>query len=301
MEQKQGMVFCNRYGRLYLRRYSLPYSFLLPSVVLMIVFLVFPIVSGIIMSLQETTISGETNFVGFKNFQLLFKEARFINNLRLSLLYVAGNLLLSVPLAYAASLLITSRDIGKLSFFRGIFLLPFITAPVVSSVIFLSLTDAASGPITLLLEKITGQRPVILATPSLALGTIIFHSFWRSFSFIMLFLAAGLTTIPTELYEAARVDGATGWKTFLLITFPLTRIHLALSTLIITMWTLQDAESVFALTRGGPGYSTEVLAVRLFKDSFLNFNLNLGATIGVILLAISLLFMIFYLRLMREE
>jgi ABC-type sugar transport system permease subunit len=71
--------------------------------------------------------------------------------------------------------------------------------------------------------------------------------------------------------------------------------------LIITMWTLQDAETVFALTRGGPGYSTEVLAVRLFKDSFINFNLNLGATVGVILLSISLLFMIAYLRLMQER
>lgn len=291
------------YASLYSWSYEtrLAYSFLVPSVLLMLLFLVFPLFSGIVMSLQEATFAGEVRFVGLKNFRLLLREARFFNNLRLSIFYVLGNLSLSIPLAYAASLIITSQDLKGLPFFRGIFLLPFITAPVVSSVIFLSLTDAASGPITLFLEKITGNRPVILATPSLAMGTIIFHSFWRSFPFVMLFLAAGITTIPNELYEAAKVDGATSWHLFRFITFPLTRIHLALSMLIITMWTLQDAETVFALTRGGPGYSTEVLAVRLFKDSFVNFNLNLGATVGVVLLSMSLLFMAAYLKLMQER
>ncbi|MBC7218355.1 MAG: sugar ABC transporter permease [Candidatus Caldatribacterium sp.] len=267
----------------------------------MLLFLIFPLFSGVIMSLQETTFAGDVTFVGLKNFRLLFREARFLNNLKLSLIYVLGNLSFSIPLAYIASLIITSQDMRGLPILRGVFLLPFITAPVVSSVIFLSLTDASNGPITLLIEKLTGERPVILATPSLAMWTIIFHSFWRSFPFIMLFLAAGMTAIPNELYEAAKVDGATPWHLFRFITFPLTRIHLALSMLIITMWTVQDAETVFALTRGGPGYSTEVLAVRLFKDSFINFNLNLGATVGVILLGISLLFMVAYLRLMRER
>lgn len=279
----------------------LAYLFLAPSAFLMLFFLVFPLFAGILMSFQESTFVGEVHFVGLKNFNLLLREARFLNNLRLSIIYVLGNLSLSTPLAYVASLIITSRDMKGLPLLRGIFLLPFITAPVVSSVIFLSLTDAASGPVTILIEKITGERPVILATPSLAMWTIIFHSFWRSFPFVMLFLAAGMTAIPDELYEAARVDGATSWHLFKFITFPLTRIHLALSMLIVTMWTLQDAETVFALTRGGPGYSTEVLAVRLFKDSFVNFNLNLGATTGVILLGISLFFMVVYLKLMRER
>lgn len=97
------------------------------------------------------------------------------------------------------------------------------------------------------------------------------------------------------------MDGASSWQLFSKITFPLTKIHLALSMLIITMWTLQDAETVYALTRGGPGYATEVLAVRLFKDAFVNFNLNLGAAIGMILLGMSLIFMLVYLRLMTGE
>jgi len=290
------------YGSLdLLQRYRLPYSFLLPSVLLVLMFLVYPIISGLVMSFQRETLAGEVYWVGLSNFRMLFGEGRFSLNMRLSIIYVLGNLSLSVPLAYFASLLVTSRESGKLSFFRALYLLPFITAPVVSSVIFLSMTDPVSGPFTMVLEWFTGRRPVILADPGLAMGTVILHSFWRSFSFIMLFLAAGMTTIPHELYESAKVDGASPWKLFTNITFPLTRLHLALSMLIITMWTIQDAETVFALTRGGPGYSTEVLAVRLFKDSFINFNLNVGATIGVVLLAVSLLFMALYLKLMERK
>jgi len=130
--------------------------------------------------------------------------------------------------------------------------------------------------------------------------TIIGHSFWRSFSFVMLFLAAGIATIPTEIYEAAKVDGAGVWARFRSVTFPLTKMHLAIVLLIITMWTVQDAETVYALTGGGPGYSTEVTAVRLFKDAFINFNLSYGATIGVFLLMLSAVFMVLYFNLMMR-
>ncbi len=277
--------------------YKLPYLFLLPSVILLIFFLAAPLVSGIYMSFQKISLKGVSEFVGFRNYSLLFGEERFRNNLLFSVLYVAGNVGFSIPLAYAAALLITGKLRGT-QFFRSIFLIPFIVAPVVSAILFRSMVDPSFGPITTLLEVITGKRYIILADSTLAMLTIIGHSFWRSFSFVMLFLAAGIATIPTELYEAAKVDGAGAWARFGHITFPLTKIHLTIVLLIITMWTLQDAETVYALTQGGPGYSTEVTAVRLFKDAFINFNLSYGATIGVFLLMMSAIFMIFYFKLM---
>jgi len=287
-------------GGLYLiKKYRLPYIFLLPSVILLVVFLALPLISGIHMSFYKISLKGYSQFVGLGNYWLLLKEERFINNLLLSVIYVAGNVGLSVPLAYVAAILITGKLKGT-QFFRAIFLLPFIVAPVVSAILFRSMVDPYFGPITGLLELITGERYIILVSPHLAMLTIIGHSFWRSFSFIMLFLAAGIATIPNELYEAAKVDGAGGWARFTTITFPLTKIHLSIVLLIITMWTLQDAETVYALTRGGPGYSTEVTAVRLFKDAFVNFNLSYGATIGVFLLMISAAFMVLYFILMGE-
>ena len=183
-------------------------------------------------------------------------------------------------------------------FFRGIFLLPWITAPVVSSLLVLSLVDPSRGLVTAIVKAIAGKEVVILANPTLSMITVILHSFWRSFPFMMLFLAAGLASIPDEIYEAARVDGTSAWQRFWYLTFPLTRLHLAMVMLVISMWTMQDTETVYALTSGGPGYSTEVTAVRMLKDAFINFNLYNGAVIGVLLIFLSIFFMFVYLRLL---
>ncbi len=244
----------------------------------------------------RTALDGVTSFVGASNYRLLVGETRFRTNITLSLCYVLGNLSLSVPFAYAAALLIT-RPVRAAQVLRSIYLLPWIVAPVVSALLFRSLVDPTFGPLSWLLAKVTGRAHVILTEPTLAMGTIIFHSFWRSFPFMMLLLAAGIASIPQELYEAAKVDGGGRWTQFRYLTLPLTKVHLGVVLVVITMWTLQDAETVYAMTEGGPGYSTEVAAVRLFKMSFLNFDLNTGATIGVILVIVGVLFMLAYLRL----
>ncbi len=116
----------------------------------------------------------------------------------------------------------------------------------------------------------------------------------------MLFLSAGMSTIPNELLEAAKIDGAGKIKSFFHLTLPLTSNQLCIGVLMVTIWTIQDSESVYALTKGGPGYSTETLAVRLFKSSFVNFDLNAGAVIGILLIALSLVFMILYLKILLK-
>jgi len=271
------------------------YGFLSPTIILIALFLVSPMITGLVMSFYKTSLSGVTNFVGIKNYWLLLTEGRFLNNLRLSMVYVAGNICISLPIAYVMAMIITSKFRGA-SFLRGVFLLPWVVAPIVSAVLFRSLVDPTFGPLSLLVEKISGQQQVILADPIGSMAIVILHSVWRSLPFMTLFLAAGMAMIPKELYEAAMVDGASKWKQFFTLTFPLTKIHLVIVLLTITLWTLQDAETVYAMTEGGPGYSTEVLAVRLFKESFINFDLNSGATMGILLLLVGFIFMIIYTR-----
>ncbi len=278
-----------------IRKHKAAYLFLLPTVVLVLGFLISPIFSGITMSFYKARLSGEVRFVGLQNYTKLFKEARFLNNMKLTFLYVVGNLMLSTPLGYIAAILITQK-MKATNFFRGIFLLPWITAPVVSSLLVLSLVDPSRGLMTAIVKAIAGKEVIILADPRLSMLTVILHSFWRSFPFMMLFLAAGLASIPAEIYEAAKVDGTNGWQRFWYLTFPLTRVHLAIVMLMISMWTMQDTETIYALTRGGPGYSTEVTAVRMLKDAFVNFNLYRGSVIGVLLIFLSIFFMFFYLR-----
>lgn len=293
------MSASHRSGRgLYLlRRYRLPYILLLPVVLVLLLFLAWPLGSIFYFSLRETPLGSASELVGLANFALLLQEGRFLGNLLASLRYLVGVLALSVPLAYLAAILISSKLRGA-GTFRTIFMLPWIIAPVVSAILFRTMIDPYSGPVTQLLAWLTGRRYLFLVEPNLALLTITVHSAWRSFPFEMLLIAAGLTGISQELYDSAKVDGAGGWAQFRYVTLPLTRNQLFMAVLLITIWTLQDAEGVYSLTQGGPGYVTEVAGVRLFKEAFIYFNIGIGSAIGVILIILSIVFMILYLRLL---
>lgn len=273
---------------------------LAPALIMLSACLLTPIFSGLYMSFERTGLSGDTSFVGFENYRLLlFEGQRILINLRISLSYVIANIFLTIPFAYAIALLVT-RNNRFARFFRSLYLIPWICAPVVSTLMVRSMLDPEMGIIHLLIKYLTGEDVFILNNASYALLVMILHSFWRSCPFIMLFLSAGISTIPNELYEAATIDGAGKVKSFFYLTLPLTSNQLCIGVLMVTIWTLQDSESVYALTKGGPGYTTETLAVRLFKSAFVNFDLNNGAVIGMLLIVLSLLFMILYLKVLLK-
>lgn len=284
------------HGSLYwLNKYKLPFLFLLPTAVLVIGFLGWPMLSILYFSLQKTSLQGTSTFVGLGNVRLLLNEPRFISNLGTTLKYLGGNLGLSVPLAYLGAILVTGKLRGT-GIFRSIFLLPWIIAPVVSAILFRTMLDPRLGPVAQVIKWLTGKEALFLVDPDLALLTIILHSAWRSFPLEMLLISAGIASIEQELYDAAKVDGAGAWSRFRHITLPLTRSSLVTAILVITIWTLQDAEGAYSLTFGGPGYATEVTGVRLFKEAFIYFNLGIASTIGSALILLSVLFMVLYIR-----
>ena len=281
------------------RKYAFPYLLLSPTVILLVAFLAIPFFSLFYYGVHKTSLQGVSTFNGLDNFNILIHEGRFVQNLEATLRYLVGVLVISVPLAYFAAVLISSNMRG-VSVLRTIFLIPWVLAPVVTALLFKTMMDPTSGPITMLLKWIFGQPVYLTLSPDGARLVIILHSAWRSFPFEMLLIAAGITSIPVELYEAARVDGANLWTQFRYITLPLTRIQLFSAVLMISVWTIQDAEGVYALTQGGPGYATEVTGVRLFKEAFLYFNISLASSIGIALIALSIIVMTVYLRILGK-
>ena len=278
-----------------IHKYALPYLLLAPTTILLIAFLAVPFFSLFYYGVHKTDLQGVSTYTGLNNFRVLIHEARFIQNLQNTLLYLVGVLAISIPLAYFAASLISSNMSG-VGVLRTIFLIPWVLAPVVTALLFKTMLDPTSGPITMLLKWIFGQPVYLTLSPEGAKLVIILHSAWRSFPFEMLLIAAGITSIPVELYEAARVDGANLWQQFRYITLPLTRVQLFSAVLMISVWTIQDAEGVYALTQGGPGYATEVTGVRLFKEAFLYFNISLASSIGIALIILSIIVMTIYLR-----
>ena len=269
------------------------YLFLLPTVIIVSSLLISPVFTGITMSLFKESLSGDLKFMGIDNFTLLFKDTRFINNIKLTFIYIFGVVFLSTPLAYISAIIITTK-LKAIKFFRPVFLLPWITAPVVSATLLTTMTDPSMGFLNDVFSFITGEEIYIRTDPFYSMFIVILHSFWRSFPFMMIFLAAGISSISNEIYDAAIIDGANIFQRFFYLTLPLTKLHLSMVILMISMWTMQDAESVYALTGGGPGYSTEVMAVRLLKEAFINFNMYKGAVIGVVFVLISILFIFLY-------
>ncbi|NQT83717.1 sugar ABC transporter permease [bacterium] len=280
------------------KRQIAPTLLFLPAFSLLILFWCVPLIPGLGLAFRSPGPEGV--WPSLINYSRLLGELTFRRNLLLSLIYVVGVVGSATPIAYVASLLMT-RNIRSLKWSRSLLLIPWVVPPVVSSLIFRNMAWAEIGPLTKLYRLISGQPGLLpLQDSSWAMATIILHSFWRSVPVMTLFLAAGIATIPREFHEAAQTDGATSLQRFWHITFPLTRMHLAVGMLLITAFTLQDAETVYALTGGGPHHGTEVAAVRLFKEAFDYGQFAIAAAIGSFLLAAGLCFMLLYLASFRR-
>ena len=275
-----------------------PTLLFLPALLLLIFFWCVPVIPGLALALRSPGAGG--GWPSLMNYTRLLGEQTFRHNLFLSLVYVVGVVGSATPAAYAASLLMT-RNVRGLRWSRSVLLIPWVVPAVVSSLIFRNMAGPEMAPVTSVYRLLSGEPGLLpLQDSSWAMATIILHSFWRSVPVLTLFLAAGITTIPRELHEAAQTDGATAVQRFRHITFPLTRMHLAVGMLLVTAFTLQDAETVYALTGGGPHHGTEVAAVRLFKEAFDYGEFATAAAIGSFLLAAGLCFLLLYLASFRR-
>ena len=270
------------------------YLFLLPVTLLLAFFMAVPIIQSFVRSVQNQ--AGE--FIGLDNIALFLSETRFVNNVTTTVMYVVASVVLIIPTGLLAAHLITDES-KFVSIIRPLYLIPWVIPYVCSSILFRSMFNG-QGPVSQLIEAISGEHVLFLSNPRLALVVVILHQFWRSVPFAMLFMAAGLTTIPNGLYEAATIDGATKWKQFLHITLPILKPHIFIVTLMVTNGALQDAESIWTITGGGPGTATETIALRLFKDSYKTFDLNSASVLGVVLLLIASVFIFLYGRVMKS-
>ncbi len=266
-----------------------PYSLLAPSMLLLLAFLVLPFVYLFIWSTFDYKIGVSNEFIGSENFTSLLREERFRDNIRYTLTYLAGNLALSVPAAYFGAILVSAgvRGAGLL---RTLLLIPWVLAPIVTSLMVKTLLNPFSGPLIDVIAFFNGGEKIYpTTTPTGAMVVLIVHAAWRSFPLIMLMLAAGMSGIDPQVYEAAQVDGATRWQQFRRITVPLTKTPLLAGVGAISVFTLHDAEAAFAITGGGPGHATEVLGVRILKEAFDSGNIGRGAALGVALLVLSVI------------
>lgn len=280
----------------------IPISFesilLAPSIIVLGILSIIPLIALLWMSVMEinATPGQEPSFVGVQNYQDMANEA-IINSWEVTAVYVGGALALQIVLGTLIAVLLHRASKGE-NFLTGIIIMPMMIAPVVVGLLWQFLLDPSFGLYTWLLNQIgMFTSEPILGTESSALIAVIIMDTWQWTPLVVLIILAGLKSIPQQLYEAARVDGATLWSEFRYITLPLLAPALAIAVLLRSMDLMRYFTKIFITTGGGPSSSTKIIGFQIYEQALRFFNLGYGAALGLVMLAVTVIIGIVFVEL----
>jgi raffinose/stachyose/melibiose transport system permease protein len=276
--------------------------FLPPALFLFTLFVALPMGEAAWYSLYNWNGYGTpTDFVGWRNFELLFANRAFRIALTNNLLIILVSLAVQLPLAMGMALLLADRVRGTATF-RLIFFLPFILAEVAAGLIWRFVYDGDYGLLAKAWELFGATPPHVLAEPDIAIYAILVVVVWKYFGFHMMLYIAGLQQIDRSLYEAAHIDGASGWQSFRRITLPLLGSTVRLSVFFAILGSIQLFDLIMPLTKGGPSDSTQTMVTYLYTYGVTRTRIGFGSAVGVVLFVICVVFAFSYKRvLMRDD
>ncbi|WEK04506.1 MAG: sugar ABC transporter permease [Candidatus Devosia phytovorans] len=288
-----------------------PYWLVLPAMLILAFFFAGPAIYNIGLSFQELSlfdIGKQGEWVGFANFAEVLndpatRQALFNTTLPLTIVTVVIRLFLGLGLALLLNASVFARwRLGWLV--RSLILVPWVTPPVVAVAAWKWLLDARYGVVNQLLvgAGILDQGIPFLARTSTVWGAIETMLIWRELPFVVITFLAALQSIPTDLRDAARIDGANAWQIQTRIVLPLLKPVMAVVVLLTTIWTFNNFVYVWLATRGGPGDYTHVLATQMYTASFIDYRMGTGAAVGVVMSLIMFVFaLIYFFVLFREK
>ncbi len=280
-------------------------QFIMPSVIIMVLLILFPIVRAIIMAFQEwqlTSAAVSHPFVGFYNFFEVFSLTHFpvmiFNTFIYTFVSVAGKMVLGLGVA----LLLNQHFVGR-SLVRGIMLVPWAMPTVVVTNTFRIALDPTYGLFNILISKLPFVNGPIqfFASGPLALGTIICIGIWKNFPFVALMLLAALQSIPRDYYEAASIDGAGGFVQFQRITWPLIKPIWNTLAILQILWTIKEFELIYLITQGGPNNGTNIIGIDIYLNAFRFYKIGVACAEAVLLLLFCLVFASIYFKSISKE
>ncbi len=256
-------------------RYA-PYFFLAPFFALFGVFMVYPLFDSIRLSTYSVRGMQNQTFVGLENIERLIADPLFWTALWNTAYFAAGSLLLQLPVALALALLLSNARLKGRNLFRLSFFSPVLISGVFIAVIFYLLYDRRYG----LVNRVLGSEIQWLQDPDLVMPALVLAGVWRWAGFNMVYFLAGLQSIRQELYEAAAVDGAGPWQSFVHVTIPALKPVIAFVVITSMIGSFQLFDLPYVLTEGGPGNASMTMVMYLYKHGFEFINLGYAATIG---------------------
>ncbi len=255
--------------------------FMLPTALILGLFLAFPLLKGVWISFTDARIGRPGVFVGLENYIWLWDDAVFWLSVFNTLLYTAVASVVKFAIGLYLALLLNKRLPLK-SLIRSIVLIPFVVPTVLSAIAFWWIFDSQFSIISWSLRHmgLIDQNINFLGDPDLARACVIFANIWRGIPFIAITLLAGLQTVSPSLYEAAVIDGASPWQIFTRITFPLLTPIIAIVMTFSVLFTFTDFQLIWAMTRGGPVNATHLMATLSYQRGILSGQLGEGAAIA---------------------
>ncbi|MGY0398538.1 MAG: carbohydrate ABC transporter permease [Ostreibacterium sp.] len=275
-----------------------PYYFILPAMIIMAVGLFYPVAYSVYTSFFDLRMGSAVStatFVGWDNYRDLWHDDAARESLLVTLFFATVVVTSEVTLGVALALVL-DRKIKGMGFIRTIFILPMMIAPIVVGLIWRYLYHPDVGPINRLLSQLgIGDIPW-LSSPHWALWSVIIADIWQWTPFIFILCLAALQSLPSSVIEAASIDGASRWQSTWYIKIPLMMPVIIVALLLRLIDAFKVLEVIFIMTNGGPGLSTEILSLRIYKEAFVSYQLGRASALSNMLLlliaCISILIMV---------
>lgn len=274
-----------------------PYLLIAPAALYLAVVMGYPLVEGIRLSVTDTGLLNPTegDYVGVDNYRTLLSDPEFWDALWVTLVYTVGCVVGAVGLGLLAALGM-NRLKGNLRLLRGLVIIPWAAPVIPVALVATWILDNQYGVLNWTLMKVglIDSNVAWLNNENTALPAVLVVTIWRIFPFSAIVLLAALQAVPDELYEAARVDGASSFNRFKNVTFPVVRPTVGVLALFVTIWSIRRFDLIWVLTEGGPLKATTTLVIDLYHTAFRTSELGMGSAIGVVGLILSTFVTIVY-------
>lgn len=277
-------------AKMHRKRTLTAYMFIAPNLIGYLVLTFVPIVLSFVYSAYEWNLGSTKIFVGLKNYIYMFtKDLDFGRVVWNTFYYTIGTVPICLILSLLLAILMNQKLKGKV-FFRSVFFFPYVASLVAVAVVWMALFNPDKGPVNEFLRGIgISNPPRWAASAEWAMPTIIGLTIWKQAGYYMVVYLAALQGVPSELYEAAKMDGASAFQRFLHVTWPMVTPTTFFVTMMLIIGTFKSYDIMYVTTQGGPGTATKVLAYHIYRRAFESMEYGYASALSVFLFAIVLI------------
>ena len=280
----------------------MPYFFIGPALLALVALVVYPLLYGVYISFFKTNLANKWDFVGLKNYISVFSDGVFVKQLGVTLKFTAIVVLAHFIIGIFLAMLLNQSRPG-ITFFRTILVLPWLMPEVVIALIFKWIMNPLYGLLNYGMQLLGLSEGGVswLGDTEYAFISVVLVCIWKGYPLVMVNALAALQSVSTDIYEAAKVDGANKIQTFFRIILPSIKPVLATTLILDTVWWFKHYTIVYLMTKGGPGSDTSIVSIEIYKQAFDYFNFGKAASMSVVVFFVCLIISKLYRRFLDNE